>query len=335
MSSSPLLSLRMKSTRSTPPMERCQFDVELADRVKVMLSQELSYAYRCNDYLFRRKMEKVEEISSCGTEDGSVPPMIQEIDTLCREKMCEWAYRVVDHFHAPREIVAIAFSCLDRFVDRCCCDRAAFKLAAMTCIYIATKVFNAREIAMSSLAELSRGEFDMAHIAEMEGIILTTLNWRMHPPTIQCFINHFYTLLPLARGPITRAIYRRASFFGELSLFDYSFVTLPRSAVAIAALINAMEGMEGTVKIEDQVAFFDTITQTTGIDHTKDTIDSIRNRLWYIYSQSAQYQDDEVNPTQQKVYKESKVPEQIRSHRDAGDQSPVCVSVVTTRRRLI
>lgn len=328
MSASPLIGLRMKSTRSAPPMERCQFDDELADRLKVMLSQELSDAYQCNDYLLRRKMEKVEEISSCGTEDGSIPPLIHEIDTLCREKMCEWAYRVVDHFHAPREIIAIAFSCLDRFVDRCCCDRAAFKLAAMTCIYMATKLFNAREISMSSLAELSRGEFDMAHIAEMEGIILTALKWRMHPPTIQCFINHLCTLLPLIKGPITRTIYRRASFFGELSLFDYSFVTLPRSTVAVAALINAMEGMEGTVNEDEQLAFYETVTRAINSNHTKDTIDSIRNRLWYIYSQSAQYHDDEVIPTQQKIHTETKVPEQIRSRRDEGDQSPVCVSVV-------
>jgi hypothetical protein len=31
-------------------------------------------------------------------------------DTLCREKICEWAYhRVVDHFHASQDIVAVAF----------------------------------------------------------------------------------------------------------------------------------------------------------------------------------------------------------------------------------
>ena len=61
-----------------------------------------------------------------------------EVDAVCREKMCEWSYRVCDHFHVPRDMVAISFSYLDRFLDRCQCDRTTFKLAAMTTLYMAT-----------------------------------------------------------------------------------------------------------------------------------------------------------------------------------------------------
>jgi len=326
----------MKSTHSAPPSEQCEFDDETADRVNVMLCQEMSEAYQCKDYLLRRRSEKAAESQCDMSDDDSVPPpLIEEIDTLCREKMCEWAYRVVDHFNASREIVAIAFSYLDRFVDRCCCDRAAFKLAAMTSIYMATKVFNSREISMSSLSELSRGEFDIAHIAEMEKIILSTLKWRMHPPTVHCFINHLHSLLPLPKGPTTRAIYNRATFFGELSLFDYSFVSQSRSLIAIAALTNAMEGMEGTVKTEEQTKFFEILHQTLEMPQfTTETIDSIRNRLWYVYSQSAQYHHDEASPPQPKTPKETKTPTKKRSHHhyEVG-QSPVCVSVVSSRLR--
>lgn len=334
MSSAPLLSLRMKSNRSTPPSERFHsFDDDMADRVRVMMLQEQSPTYKCNDYLLRRKMEQLEaRASSCQTSCDSSPPiLINEIDTLCREKMCEWAYRVVDHFQASREIVAIAFSYLDRFVDGCSCDRSAFKLAAMTSIYMATKIFNSREISMSSLAELSRGEFDLAHISEMEGIILQTLQWRMHPPTTQCFVNHLHALLPLAKGPITRAIYQRATFFAELSLFDYCFVAQPRSAIALAALMNAMEGMEGAVSIKDQEVFYGAIAEVVGHSHAKETIISIRNRLWYVYSQSAQYQDDDVIPVPQRIPSETSFPDQSVEKGDllGGDSSPVCVSVVS------
>lgn len=310
----PLIALRMKSSRSSPPSERqsiLELD-EVSDQVMAMMLQEESATYKCRDYLERRKAESKNI----------------QIDSLCREKMCEWSFRVVDHFHASREIVAIAFSYLDRFVDRCCCDRTAFKLAAMTSVYMATKIFNSREISIRSLAELSRGEFDMQHIGEMETIILQTLDWRMQPPTAQCFINAIHGFLPSAPAVVTRAIYSRATFFAELSLFDYSFITQPRSAIAIATLLNAMDGLDENVfSPKDQAKFLESLKEMCGLDHSKEVIDSIRNRLWYIYSQSAQFQDDDVIPPS---------PLSAGSHatikRDSllgGDQSPVCVSVVS------
>lgn len=133
----------------------------------------------------------------------------------------------------------------------------------------------------------------MAHIAEMEGIILKTLSWRLNPPTPQCFINALYGLLPSTSTPVKRAICQRATFFAELSLFDYCFVTQPRSAIALAALLNAMEGMDETVvSNQDQLKFVKTLRETVKLEHSEEKVESIRNRLWYIYSQSVQYQAD-------------------------------------------
>lgn len=286
----PLLSLRMKSARLSPPSKQEQEDV--VDRIGIMLKQEAS-TYACDDYILRQKLEDRDSESDCSDE---CPDLINEhVDSLCREKMCEWCYRVIDHFRASREIVAIAFSYLDKFVSLCSCDRSAFKLAAMTCLYMATKLFNGREISMSSLAELSRGEFDTAHIAEMEQIILKTLNWRLHPPTVQCFINALYGLLPSTPAPVTRAICQRATFFAELSLFDYGFVTELKSSVALAALLNAMEGMdESVVSNKDQQQFIRTLRDKVKLRYSDEKIETIRNRLWYIYSQSVQYQTDSM-----------------------------------------
>lgn len=283
----PILSLRMRSSRISLPSKQEQNDV--VDRICIMLKQETS-TYACQDYLLRQKLETIDNVT---LSSDDCPELVNEVDTLCREKMCEWSYRVVDHFHASRNVASIAFAYLDRFVDLCSCDRHAFKLAAMTCLYMAMKLFNAREISMRSLAELSRGEFDMAHIAEMEGIILKTLSWRLNPPTPQCFINALYGLLPSASTPVKRAICQRATFFVELSLFDYCFVTQPRSAIALAALLNAMEGMDETVvSKQDQLKFVKTLRETVKLEHSEEKVESIRNRLWFIYSQSVQYQAD-------------------------------------------
>ena len=233
----PLLSLRMKGY---PVRGFSDMNYEDAlERLSVLVEQERKY--KCRDYLSRCKN------SQHGTSQGSnESPTESEdtIDTFCREKMCEWSYRVCDHFFINREIVSFSFSILDRFVDRCQCDRAAFKLASMTSLYIATKIFDARQLPISSLAVLSGGEFEMVHIAAMERIILKTLEWRLNPPTVQAFITCLHVLLQIEDSELATAVYQRACFFAELCVFDYSLVTQDRCLVAVAALLNAFDAMD-------------------------------------------------------------------------------------------
>jgi hypothetical protein len=85
----------------------------------------------------------------------------------------------------------MSFSFLDRFVNLCSCDRSAlFMLAA--------KVNGAHAISIHSLAKLSRDEFEISHISEMETIILQMLQWKLNPPpTAQSFVSAFYNYMPI------------------------------------------------------------------------------------------------------------------------------------------
>lgn len=308
----PLLGLRMRSSRSSPPTGPAETP-DYADRVQVMMQQD-SGVYLCRDYLGRRIPK----------DESSEAPPEDIVDAVCREKMCEWSYRVCDHFHTGREVVAISFSYLDRFMDKYSCDRTTFKLAAMTTLYMATKIFNSRQITICSLAELSRGEFEMSHIAEMETIILQTLEWRMHPPTSQCFINHIHHLLPCT-GQVSSAIYQRANFFAELALYDYSFVARERSLITVAALMNAMEGMdESMISSEQQQCFLKDLQGSFGLVYSEELIETIRNRLWYVYSMSAQYKEDDVI-TPQTLKETTPQKECVGSDMSSVSHSPVSV----------
>lgn len=325
--SKPLLGLRMRSGRKAPPREYVGCD--LVERVNVMLNQDDSSAYRCRDYIGRRtgrEAAKLEEASP--SFDDECPTLVNEdtVDAVCREKMCEWSYRVCDHFHTGREAVAISFSYLDRFLDRCSCDRTAFKLAAMTTLYMASKIFNntSRRITISSLAELSRGEFEKSHISEMEMIILKTLDWRLHPPTAHDLLNSFFALLPFpSSGQISASIYQRAVFFAELSLYDYSFVSKDRALIAIVALINSMEGMDDQALDQHHCMFVKAIEEKFGVRYQPEEVEACRNRLWYVYSMSAQYKEDDYLVSPQS-------PKESIKNVMAGDgsvvHSPVCVA---------
>lgn len=330
--SSPLLGLRMANSGAAAPPTAYSEGSDHVERVRAMLSLSES-TYSCSDYIGRRA---VNGTNPCHDETPipELPIDHDKVDTVCREKMCEWSYRVCDHFQTGREIVAVSFSYLDRFVDKCSCDRSAFKLAAMTTLYMANKVYGGSSaLTISALAELSRREFEMSHISEMEVIILQTLAWRLHPPTIQCFIDSFYHYISLpSNGSMSSAVYRRAIFFAELALYDYAFASKDRSLVAIASLMNAMEGMDN-ITIDQQNSFLDVINSTFDLKYTADTVEGIRNRLWYIYSMSAQYKEDDAiaegtSSSPSLVQKEKRTRVGFPEHSSARSISPV--SVATT-----
>jgi Cyclin, N-terminal domain len=234
----PLFGLKMKSSASA--ISKLEVDCnEALDSLGVMTAQDAHY--RCSDYFTRYQggLSKIHTLHGVSHADLELA-----VDQVCREKMCEWSYRVRDHFRTTREVVAFAFSFLDRFVVRYNCDRTTFKLASMTSFFIATKMLNVKQISLRSLAELSRGEFDPEHISDMEKFILTKLQWRMNPPTIQAFISYLRIVLPPADSSIQDKIYQRAVFFAEISVYDYTIATEERYLLAVACILNAVEGID-------------------------------------------------------------------------------------------
>ena len=225
----------------------------LMDNMGALLKQEASGRYVCVDYL------------ALGVWQRSVYDLIKKsrfhltqhqggdsrIDEYCREQIVEWSFRVVDYFRIDREVVAMSLSFLDRFLATCECDRASFKLAATTALHLAVKLLHPCKLGdLGILSDLSRGEFDMHDVAEMEHHILSSLSWSMHPPTPVAFTTIFLDIALLDRSlNMTSAdiddLHDISSFFTELAVCDYFFVTMRPSAIALACILNALEGMFG------------------------------------------------------------------------------------------
>ena len=105
--------------------------------------------------------------STSGTGTGTAT-----INDVWREKICEWCYQVVDHFDFSREVVGVCMSFLDRYLSTRRVNKKIFQLAAMTCLYIAIKLYEPSTLKISSLIGLSRGFFTDEHIVAMEQSIL-------------------------------------------------------------------------------------------------------------------------------------------------------------------
>ena len=299
-------------------------------------SNEVTESADCDDYdLFQASSSSRETptASYASYVEENIDESLLDVDESCREKMCEWSYRICDHFNTSREIVAIAFSYLDRFNDVTRCDRTAFKLASMTCLYIATKVFHNKQLSVLTLVELSRNEFTSQHIIQMERIILATLDYKMNPPTAQIFLYQYQLLLPVHKiiaisensstllsseheyhdafvCKVMNNIYDRATYYGELVVYDYSLVTEQRQIIAISCLFNAIYDVIFHGKNEDAAEYYEQHEryeelQKEFMDQMQNSVASllgsitieriyeIQERLWYLYSCSADYHQNQ------------------------------------------
>lgn len=262
----------------------------IADNLLALVRQEETGKYSCLDYL-----------NSISWRQGPIPrlnkPQVDipskvtntHIDEYCREQIVEWSFRVVDYFRIDREVVAVSLSFLDRFLAKHRCDRASFKLAATTTLHLAVKLlYPCKLVDLGILSDLSRGEFDMRDVAEMEGVVLRSLDWNLHPPTSLAFANLFLDYFFASRivslsSTDVEDIYDVSSFFCELAVCDYFFLTISPSRVAIASILNALEGMFGPGNhVAPEILG---AAEELGIDRHRD-LSIPRDRLWQLYERS-------------------------------------------------
>ena len=155
--------------------------VFITDRIATLCRQE-STIYKCESYLSPEFQKMREDSNEHSALDSSFPASYGDscdssnahgrINEFWREKICEWAYQVIDHFDFNREVVAISLSYLDRFLCKRNVSKKVFQLAAMTSLYMAIKLYEPTTLKISSFIELSRGYFTVEHIIAMEETLL-------------------------------------------------------------------------------------------------------------------------------------------------------------------
>jgi hypothetical protein len=169
------------------------------------------------------------------------------VDALCRTKMAEWCFQVVDFCEFSRETCCIAMNYLDRFLAtpagaEALQDRKIFQLVSMVCLYTAIKIHEPQAMEPSAVSTLSRGTYSEEEITAMERTILSALGWQMNPPTALSFVYEYMGLMPegMLSDSEKDGIMDLAKFQTELAVSDvWSQGTNP-STIALASLTNAM-----------------------------------------------------------------------------------------------
>jgi hypothetical protein len=246
-----------------------------ATHLRVLLAQEGDAYGPCLDYL-----------SAIQASNTSA----DRVSEAWRRKLCEWCYEVVDHFGFDREVVSIALNYLDRVVasrtesSQANILKREFQLYAVTSLYTAIKLHGEndnvqgprRKLRIDAFVELSRGFFQVEVIEATERELLSTLNWRVNPPTMLRFVSNYLRLFPSSESSpyrssqnIISGVYDVARYLTELSVCVSSFgFSCKASVVAYSAILCAIEALQQTYFIspEVQASFLGNLASATGLN---------------------------------------------------------------------
>ena len=173
-----------------------------AESLSAMLEKEQTIYHHCKskcDYLLHHHRRSNNNNNEEATETA--------VTENARIKIIDWFYSVIDKCQFDRSPVAMAIDIMDRYLSTVSSNSNSnsdsssqhehdasllprhsslkqFQLVAITSLYIAIKTNEVIVISSSFFAAMSRYDYSSADIEAMELLILQTLKWHIHAPTV-------------------------------------------------------------------------------------------------------------------------------------------------------
>ena len=179
--------------------------------------------------------------------------------------------------------MAISLDLFDRYLatrNNVCSGNTAL-LVSLTTLHIAIKIHDRKKIKITTLANLSRGQFGVSHIEEMEWQILGALGWKLHPPTQCAFVHHLLQFLAVeTNSTLRRDVHELSRYLTELAVCDSFFIGMNNSTVAFAAILNVLDQISlSRVSAWTRERFLREIYTRIGLNHLDPAVETARERL--------------------------------------------------------
>ena len=193
-----------------------------------------------------RAMRRLEQ----GIYRNHKPPAICQA-AAARAAIMQWTFQVLRFLRLDATNIApIALNYVDRYVavhKHVLEDRSKYLLVSMTALYIALKVHGAGALLdPASIRTLSRETFTVQEIEAQELHILTTLQWRLCPPTAAQYVHQFVYLLPSQEQ-------RELVELAALELIDVSYTSgLSSASASDQAVRSFLEAVRNSGFGDDQ-----------------------------------------------------------------------------------
>ena len=223
----------MKMTTKEAEERQAMVEDQSLARIEAMMHQETKF-YSCHDYC---QMYKDSQNCQSLQED--------------RKLMLQWSYNLVDFFNLERETAGIALSYSDRFLQskergrEFLDDTQKYQLLCIASLYVAIKIHEPASLTPQAFVEISRHQYTVQEMEQMEKLLLNTLEWRVNPPTSLEFVRHYLDLIPMCQldKGLKATAYVLARAQTERAHSDYSLLTVEASKIAFACVQNSLEAL--------------------------------------------------------------------------------------------
>jgi len=193
---------------------------------------------------------KKQECTSYQTKSGLYDQSTR-IDGKCRRLIVTWFKQLRTYYQFEDCTIATAVNIMDRFVAEqpeilnSAKATVQYRLVAMACLYTAVKTHEQVALDPKAMSKLSRGVFLPRDIEEMEFHILTTLGWRLNPPTAFSFAEMYLELLPFGDENQQAMIGKLVASQINYAMEDSRFLGMAASELAFTATYNATVATTG------------------------------------------------------------------------------------------
>lgn len=246
----------------------------IVDCIKTMIFQE-DNVYKCSDYLQGLCTLHPNRNDSAVTEDD-------------RHQMANWFIQVANMSDFSYDTILIGMSYLDRYLctlegQNALLNKKEFQLASICAFNLAVKLFESKnKMSFHDLSMISSGAYTVKQMEYMERSIITSLQWRLNPPTAMGFMHQFLNLLfPMGNQyPLWKDVFLDfCRWQMEYVAGRYTFVGCKNSLVAAASILNTMELLDSRARINLGETVFEDIMKMVGLDCKSDDILKIKTEL--------------------------------------------------------
>lgn len=167
---------------------------------------------------------------------SSLQSMDQQPEVKWHMRPCLVDFLVEIHFtfRLRPETLYLTLNIVDRYVSRRIVYIKHYQLVGCAALWIAAKFEDAKERVptVQELAQICRDTYDESAFIQMEGHVLSTIQWTLGHPTAEAWLRL------MCCGPCApdAKVQHVARFLMEITLFYREFVKYPPSAIALAAL---------------------------------------------------------------------------------------------------
>ena len=181
--------------------------------------------------------------------------------------LLKWIYLVCHEHMAHENTFALIVSIIDRAFVEIYISRSMFQLCGLTSLRIAYKINEYNCPTNQQCIELCDGIYTGQQFKQMEALILNTLDYRFHVPTVYSYLESI--LFELDMVPTTHHVY-----ISDLSYLSRELCRLPQIEVA-AAVIYLVDNSQfdsikviltTTARIKDISMVLDILTKTEKLE---------------------------------------------------------------------